>query len=143
MPYAANIISPTRDRKAYRLKCRFKIYPHPLPSSLGIEKVRVAEMFVSDMRKQGWENLPAHGFRMYGPFPYVAPVTIHPVKAMTAREMLPLIRQGATIRDRGHDAAIRMPSLKASEWWEYEIAGVFSRPEILTEYADPHEEKKD
>lgn len=133
---------PTRDRKAYRLRCRFRIEPRPTQDRLDREKVRIAERFVVDMHKQGWENVESHGFKMTGPFPMVVPKTIHPRRMLSAREMLPGVREGYRFLDDGETAGVSLvPALAEAEWWEYEIAGVFAREQIMTERADLHEEE--
>lgn len=130
-----------RDKRAYRLKCRFKIEPYPRADRLDREKVRVAERFVDDMHKQGWEHVSQYGFTMKGPFPYVAPVTIHTPRVPSAREMLRGVAQGARYLDKGGTVAGAMPVLDATEWWEFELQATFTRTEILTEVADRHEER--
>lgn len=131
----------TRDNKPYRLKARFKIEPSPGRDRLDREKVRVAEMFVRDMHKQGWENDGRYGFRMKGPFPMVTVTTLHPRRMPTAREMAPMVARGARFLDNAESGVMELPPLALSEYWEYEIAGVFVRPQIMTEYPDPHEEE--
>ena len=135
------IVRPTLDRKAYRLRCRFKIEPYPPPFRLDREKVKVAEQFVRDMHKQGWEHVERFGFTMTGPFPMVEPVTIRPRRTPTAREMLPRVARGERFLDDGDTGVSFVSSLGASEYWEYAIAAVFSREQILTERADAHEEE--
>lgn len=135
------IIRPSRDCKGYRLKCRFKIEPHPSQSRLNREKVIIAARFVADMHKQGWEHDLRHPFNMTGPYPMVTPVTIRPRRPPTAREMLPYVQSGARFLDEGENTARPMPVLALSEWWEYEIAGVFVREQLMTEYPDKHEEE--
>ena len=132
---------PSLDRKAYRLKCRFKISPYPKVERLNREKVRVAEMFVSDMGKQGWAYVSKHGFTMKGPFSFVAPTTLHTPRALSAKDMLSGVMNGRRFRDDGGSVASLMPALNMTEWWEYELAGVFSRPQLMTEYPDLHEEE--
>ena len=136
------LCKPTLDKSAYRLKCRFKIEPHPNLLRLHREKVRVAEVFVEDMRKQGWEYDDRWDWTMKGPFAYVSPITIHMPSMPTAREMLPYILNGSRFIDQGGSIAGVMPALDAAEWWEYELAAVFFRPQILVEYPDPHEEER-
>ncbi len=132
---------PTLPKRAYKLRCRFKIEPHQAESRLGREKVRIAERFVKDMHAQGWENEPSYGFLMRGPLPMVTPVTIRPRRVPTAREMRAGVARGERFLDTGEDTARLMPTLAMSEWWEYEIVGIFVRPQIMTEYADRHEEQ--
>lgn len=135
------LIKPSLDRKGYRLKCRFKIEPYTLSARIDLEKVRVAERFVEDMHKQGWEY-ENKGFTLSGPFPFVAPMTLRIPKTPTAREMASGVANGARFLDDGGTTAPMMPKLEMSEYWEYELAGVFSRPELLTEIPDPHEEER-
>lgn len=136
------LLRPTLDRKAYHLRARFKIEPFPSPYRLDREKVKVAEQFVRDMHKQGWEQVESFGFKMTGPFPMVTPVTIRPRRMPTAREMLPGVREGYRFLDDGETPGVLIvPALAASEWWEYELAGVFAREQIMTERPDAHEEE--
>ena len=132
------IVKPSLDRKGYRLKCRFKIEPGASRDRINYEKVRVAERFVEDMRKQGWDYAN-QGFTLTGPFPFVEPMTLRTPRTLTAREMAPMVAQGARFRDEGGSIAPFMPALGVSDWWEYELAGVFSRPALMTEYPDAHE----
>lgn len=137
------LLRPTLDRRAYRLRCRFKIEPRPSQDRLDREKVRVAERFVADMHKQGWENIGSHGFKMQGPFPMIVPTAISIRRTPTAREMLPRVARGERFLDDGATPGVSiMPALAEAEWWEYEIAGVFAREQIMTERADPHEEER-
>ena len=135
------LMRPSRDKRPYRLRCRFKIDARPSRSRLEVEKVRIAERFVSDLHKQGWENLPSYGFKLRGPFPMVVPVTIKVPRKPTAREMESAVLQGARFLDNGRDYAKAVPKLHVSEYWEFEISGVFAREEIQVEYADRHEEE--
>ncbi|MDP2662630.1 MAG: hypothetical protein Q8R28_18080 [Dehalococcoidia bacterium] len=145
------ILKQVRDRKAYRLRCRFQVDPAPSPTRdfmghgrwmrrLEREKVRIAEVFVRDMKAQGWENLSSHGFTMRGPFPMVAPVSIVVQRTPSAREMLSGVQQGQRFRDAGGTMAQDVQGLGMSEWWEFELAGTFVREAILVEVADRHEE---
>ena len=135
------ITKPSLDKKAYRLKCRFRIEPYPKVKRLEREKVRVAEMFVSDMNKQGWAYVPEYGFTMKGPFSFVAPTTLYAPRALSAREMMPGVKNGLRFRDNGGSVAGLVPALNMTEWWEYELRGVFSRPQVMVEYPDLNEEE--
>lgn len=135
------LLRPSLDKRGYRLRCRFKIEPYPTKARLDRERVTVAEQFVSDMHKQGWEHDARHAFKMTGPFPMVPLTTIHPRSVPTAKEMVPYVKNGARFLDQGKSTATTIPPLDLSEWWEYEIAGVFVRTQIMTEYADRHEEQ--
>lgn len=135
------LLPKTLDKKAYRLRARFKIEPYPTRDRLDREKVRVADMFVRDMHKQGWENAERYGFRLRGPFPMAAPSVIRPRRTLAARHMESGVAQGERFLDDGEDTATLVPALNATEWWEYEIAAVFSRTAILVEIPDRHEEE--
>lgn len=134
------VLPKTYDKKGYRLKCRFKTDPWPTVARLDHEKVVIAERFVRDMHKQGWEHDGRFPFKMTGPFPMVEPITIRPRKMPTAREMLPYVANGARFLDDRDGIARPALTLSTSEHWEYEIAGVFVRTQILTERPDPGEE---
>lgn len=134
------IVRPGLEKQGYRLKCRWKTDPHPTVRRFDREKVRIAEQFVLDMHKQGWEHDNRFPFKVKGPFPMVEPVTIHPRRTPTAKEMLPYVANGARFLDTGDGAAKPALTLGLSEYWEYEIAGVFVRTQILTEQPDPGEE---
>lgn len=102
----------------------------------------MAERFVVDMHKQGWENVSSHGFEMKGPFPMIVPIALSVRRLPSAREMLPRVARGERFLDDGLTPGVQiMPALTDAEWWEYELAGVFVREEILTERADLHEEE--
>lgn len=137
----ALILPRNLDKKAYRLRCRFKIEPCPSIGRLDIEKVRVAERFVEDMRKQGWTHDPRFDFRLLGPFVPVVPVALNPRRTPTARQMLPGVLAGKRFLDDGATEVRNVPLLGESDYWEYEIAAVFVRTQVLTETADPHEER--
>ena len=93
------------------------------------------------MHKQGWVHDGRYEFVMKGPFPMVETMTIHHRRMPTAREMVASVAQGARFLDNGNSVARAMPTLALSEYWEYEIAGVFVREQIMTEVPDPHEEE--
>lgn len=135
------ITKPSLDYKPYRLRCRFKIESYPLRQRLAREKVNVAEQFVDDMHKQGWEFIDSFGMSMKGPFPMVQAITIRSQPVLSARTMLHSVNQGLRFLDRGRDAVRNVPSLDTEEWWEYELLGVFQRPAVLMECPDSHEEE--
>ena len=134
------VIPGSRPEKGYRLRCRFKIDPSPTERRLDIEKVRVAEQFVADMHKQGWTHDTRFDFRLRGPFTPVEPSTIHPHRIPSAREMLPGLMRGEQFRDEFPSGVSLALPLGEVGYWEYEISAVFTRPEIILEYANPHEE---
>mgnify|MGYP001574454941 CR=1 FL=1 len=135
------IILPRQlDEKPYRLRCRFLIERQPTARRLDLEKVRVAERFVADMRKQGWRHDARYDFRLRGPLPPVELTTLHPKPALTAAQMLTGVLAGQGFRDESPVEAVAAGQIPTAEAWEYEIAGVFTRRQILTEYADLHEE---
>ena len=131
-----------RGHKPYRLRCRFQIDPHPSQRRLDIEKVRIAERFVSDMRKHGWVHDGHWAFRMTGPYPKISPSpTIVPKRMLSARQMLAGVKEGMRFRDDGFKGAQAMPLLGTSDWWEFELSSVFVRPEIRVEIPKLHEEE--
>lgn len=140
-------IPRSRDKKAYRLRCRFAMPAYPLPSWLEKAKVKVAEDFVEDMRKQGFEYVPSYGVTMTGPFPVVETVNL-PKRSqqarwhMPAQEALQRIQAGQRIRAGGEPYVKAVPSLAMSEKWEYELAAVFAHDTILTESPDAAEEQE-
>ena len=136
------LLRPARDKKAYRLKCRFKIEAYPYPDRLERAKVRMAERFVEDMHKQGWEYAEQFGFKMKGPFPMVETMILRRPRQHSAKEMLAGVLAGNPYRDEGVDYAKPVLALDMQEYWEYELCATFSRMEILTEYPDAHEEEK-
>ena len=136
------IAKPSLNKKPYRLKCRFKIEAYPHPSRLGLAKVRMAERFVEDMHKQGWEYVERFGFKMTGPFPTVEPVMVHRPRTLSAGEMLAGVLAGKPFRDDGMDYAKPVLGLNMLEHWEYSLSAVFAHSQLLTEYPDPHEEEK-
>ena len=136
------ILTPrTLEKRPYRLRCRFKIEPRPRLERLATVKVRVAEQFVSDMRKQGWVHDNRHPFVMKGPFTPIIPITLHPRRMPTAREMLAGVMRGERYRDNAPSEASLVVPLMQADYWEFEIAAVFIRTQILTERPDAHEEQ--
>ncbi len=135
------IIKPSQDRKPHYLAARFTTHPAPSRALIEVEKVRLAERFVEDMRKQGWDYA-GQGFTLTGPFPHIEPITIHMPKALTARQMAPMVANGARFQDDGGTVAPMMPTLAESEGWDFKIAAVFSRSDLFTETPDLHEERR-
>ena len=144
------LIRPDLGKKAYRLKARFTTNPHPSERTLELAKVEVAEKFVRDMKTQGWDYLPAHGFAMRGPFPKTE-VVVLPSRSQQERwhtasaEMLPHIDKPNYARRAEMDGgfARTVPTLAATEAWEFELQGVFTHDTILTESPDRHEEQEE
>jgi len=136
------IIQKVRENKLYRLPCRFKVDPYPAPGALESGAVTVAEQFVADMHKQGWEHVTNSAWKLDGPFQPIVPVTIRPMRQLSARHMLPHVLAGARFLDHGNDTASLVRPLREYDYWEYELSGVFYRPQILVEYPDAHEEEK-
>lgn len=140
------LVRPNRETKAYRLRCRFSIVAFPKPRFLERAKFEAAEEFVSDMAKQGWTYVSKFGFKMTGPFPKTVTVTL-PKRSQQDRwhipsaEMIRAVRAGYTIdRPPPVDYVSTVPLITETDEWEYELAGVFTRPELLTERPDEHEE---
>ena len=138
------LVRPDRSKRAYRLRCRFRVEAFPNPGFLERAKFRAAETFVEDMHKQGWEYLNSHGFKMTGPFPAIEVVnlpkrSLQPRWHQPSQEVLQRIMAGQRVRATGNGFASDMPGLGACEKWEYELAGVFVHNTILTETPEDQE----
>ena len=141
------IIRPDLGKHPYRLRCRFTVPAYPNAILLERAKYQAADLFIRDMRKQGWEYMPRHGFTMSGPYPVTdtAPLpkrSAQPKWHTPSREVLQRIEAGQTVRAADADFAKEVPKLSESENWEYELAGVFLRDMIRSVVPDPHEEKE-
>ena len=137
--YANLLLRPDLGKKAYRLKCRFRIGAFPKQQFLDKAKIQAADWFVGDMHKRGFEYVDRYGFRMKGPFSAIDPMTLRRPKRISSRQMLPMILQGAKFRDEGGSMAINVPILSESENWEYELSGVFVHKTMLVEQPDKGE----
>jgi len=120
---------------------------YPLPDWVTKTKFKVAELFVADMAKQGFEydpnKLPPHvkGFKLTGPYPATPDITsIKVPKRYTGKQALLRVAAGDRLHDEGQDYATTLSSIDMSEQWEYEISAVFIHKTILTETPDSHEE---
>lgn len=140
------MLRPDLGKRAYRLRCRFTIGAMPSARTLEKAKYHAAELFVRDMKQQGWEYLDHYGFRMTGPFPATEAVTV-PKRSQQARwhipshELLPALLAGYRVPMPVEPSIVRcVPTISTTDAWEYELAGVFIRDTILTEVPDPHEE---
>lgn len=140
--YANLLLRPDLGKKAYRLRCRFRVGAYPGARFLEKAKYAAGEQFIRDMQVRGWEYVDRYGFRMTGPYAPVEPTTIHVIRPPSSRNMLTAVAQGARFlpTDQGSQAQA-MPVLHESENWEFELAGVFVHKTILTERPDPHEER--
>ena len=138
------LVRPDRGKRAYRLRCRFTVEAFPNPEFLDRAKFRAAQAFVEDMRKQGWENLGSHGFKMTGPFPAIEvvnlpPRSLQPRWHQPSQEVLQRIMAGQKVRTNGKGFTSDVPALGTCEKWEYELAGVFAHNTILTEMTEARE----
>ena len=139
-------------KKAYRLRCRFRVGAYPGASLLEKAKYTAAEQFVRDMHKQGFDYIgesgkvpvSQRGFRMRGPFHVVDPVTIKVVRPLTAKELLPLLLRGEPVPKQPEGtSAMNVIPVAENERWEYELGGVFIRNTILTEVLEPQEHEQE
>ncbi len=143
------LIRPDLDMKAYRLRCRFTVGAFPCEGWLEKAKRAAAEMFVSDMAKQGWCYLDRYGFKMTGPYPAVEVIHL-PKRSQQERwhvpsaEIVSAVAAGRGIGQITQDGgyARPVPLLAESDRWDFELAAVFAHETILTEYPDKHEEKQ-
>ena len=146
------LVRPDMGRKAYRLRCRFKVSAFPSQDLLEKSKYKVAELFVESLAKQGWEYLDKHGFKMTGPFAPLVIVNL-PKKHQQAQwhmkssEMLEKhMNHGGSLsaspRSSPTSYVSDVPPLAECEEWEFELAGVFVHKTLLAETPDPWEERK-
>lgn len=141
------ILRPDLGRKAYRLRCRFRVEAFPHAGWLEGAKYAAAEMFVKDMAKQGYEYLDEHGFKMTGPFPCLDVITLPKRSEMAkwhtpSREMLPGLMAGKKYRTSASPFVMTAPNLAETDEWEYELAGVFVHKTILMETPSEDEQRK-
>mgnify|MGYP001616947722 FL=1 len=102
-----------------------------------------AEQFVKDMAKRGWEYVDEHGFRMTGPYPSIEVMSLpKPPARLRNKEALARVIQGDRLRDPGGVITMSVPLLTATEYWEYELAGVFVHKTLVMDLPYPHEEKE-
>ena len=149
MPLPELLLRPDLGKRAYRLRCRFTVGAGISPDKLETAKMKTAELFVQDMRKQGWEYDPnrlearLRGFTLKGPFS-TTPITGAPSRLervrFDAKRDLSRVLAGDNMRLPDIDYAITVPLLDESDTWEYEISAIFIRNTILTEVPDSHEE---
>ena len=141
------LMRPDLGKRAYRLKCRFTVNAFPSPSLLEKQKFKVAEMFVTDMAKQGFAYLDKHGFRMTGPYPQIKTVIL-PKRHQQARwnassrALLPGLTSGripGRLNDPGYVTTVN--KMNEMDAWDFELSGVFVHDTILVETPDAHEEK--
>lgn len=140
------LLRPDLGKKPYRLKCRFTIEANHKPEFLERVKFQVAEAFVIDMKKQGWEYDPnrippnQRGFKLTGPYP-ATPVTGLPTKAeqfrFSAKRDMARVMAGDPMRLPPTSWAKSVPILGETDKWEYELSAVFIRETILVETQGP------
>lgn len=135
------ILKPDLGRKAYRLRCVFRLPAGPPARILEKAKYAAADRFIRDMRVQGWEYVDEHGFRMRGPYPYIPTMNLKVPHQLNAREMLQFIRQGRPLPAIEAPPVLTLLPLVMHEYWEYELAGVFLHKTILMEIPDKGEEE--
>lgn len=134
------LFRPDLGKKGYRMKCRFKIEPHPTRDRLKQGALAAWDLFVTDMAKQGWEYLSSEAPRFRGPFAPTAPMNVHRLRVPTSQQMMAEVAQGARFLAGKETIAQSVLALTETEYWEYELALVFVRPVILMDVPDRHEE---
>ncbi len=139
MPYTELLLRREREKRPYRLKCRIATDPYPAPDELK-RQIRIGlELFVSDMRKQGWEWLSYAKPKLTGPYVPVRTQVIHRPRTLSAAAMMPYVMRGIPLPAENGTSALAMPILEEEESWEYELSLTFIRPQIMTEIPDAHE----
>ena len=140
---------PDLGKRPYMLHCRFQIEAYPTPGMLDRAKYAAAEQFIADMKVKGWDyigessRLPAEvrGFKMTFKGAHIETMTLHrPKRAPSSREMLPHVMQGAKFRADERPTVMTVPEINATEFWDYDLRGVFLHDTILAEVPDLHEE---
>lgn len=141
------LLRPDLGKKAYRLRCRFVIGAYPSEWTLEKAKFHAADLFVKDMAKQGWENVSKHGFKMSGPFAPVQVVNLPKASQQEqwhtpSKDMIAAITAGYRPPPPAPNYVQTVPDVAECDDWEFELAGVFVHPAIMTEVPDPHEERE-
>ncbi len=143
------LLRPDLGKRGYRLKCRFTVEAYTRPEVIEKVKYKIAEAWVRDMAKQGFEYDPnrlepsVRGFTLRGPFnstPITGTPKLHTIRPMSGREALMRVIQGDRLRDTVGDYAVTLPALNETDKWEYEISAVFVHPTILAEIPNSQEE---
>ena len=134
------IIKPSLDRQGYVLTCRFPTRPYPSLAEFNREKVIQAEKWLRAMHQQGWKYADQGITVTGGPSPPIIPTTIRVPKTLSARDIAPMVANGARFLPDGDMGAPEALTLETSEWWEFVMEALFHRPTIMMEYPDLHEE---
>lgn len=101
---------------------------------------KAVEWFIEDQRKEGFLYQSKYPLQVKGPFPAVDPVTIHIVRTPSAREILPMLLQGARFPAPPPMPNMNVPPLEESEDWDFRVGLVFAHKTILVERPDAGEE---
>ena len=141
------ITQPEASKRPCRLRCRFKVDAAPSHPHLrriwlrALEKMkyRMAERFIKDMARQGWEYLDKHGIRMTGPYTAVTPVDLRHYKRRHFNAQTPVFGRNGSGPEL---AVVTLPPLAEADHWEYELAAVFLHKRLLVEVPDAQEEKE-
>ncbi len=143
------LVRPDLGKRGYRLKCRFTVEAYTRPEAVNKLKFKVAELWVQDMYKQGFDYDPnvlpmdERGFKLVGPF-VSTPITGLPktsdIRPMSGREALRRVLTGDPLRDTGKNFVANLPAIHETDKWEYEISAVFVHTTLMAEIPDSHEE---
>ena len=133
-------------KKPYRLHCLVRVHERPSRDALTRAANQAAEVFIRDMAVQGWQHQPQYGFKLAFkgasvPYRDIDIGNKRPKRPPSAKEMLPGVAQGARFRSEDTPLAMAYPTLEESEYWDYDLSGVFLHTTILVEYPDAHEVK--
>ena len=100
------------------------------------------------MAKQGGEYIGKYGFKMSGPFPAIDGMSL-PRRSgqgtwhIPSKELMSSILSGNGAKRNSKGFALSAPTLDKTDRWEYELAGVFLRPSILSEILSEQEHKEE
>lgn len=134
---------PDLGKKAYRLHARFEIGAHPSGRQLEKAMHYWMDRFIEDMAKRGYEYVSKYPIEATFKGAYIAPVALpKPPRVLSAREMLPQIRQGAKFRAEEVPGVQTVPHFNQTAVWSYDLSAVFIHDAILMDVPDLHEEKR-
>ncbi len=136
------LIRPDLGKRPYRLRCRFDIDAYPSERSLEKAKFAAAEMFVKDMKKQGFEYWEKHGFTMTGPYSAVDTITL-PKRGkgpLPSKDIMAAVAAGYRPGQPSNSNGVKtVPLITETDRWAFELSGVFIHDTILTELPDKKE----
>ena len=134
---------PDLGKRAYRLRCQITVGNGVHGAELRQAVRGCLEHFVKGMHLEGFEWLSRYGWRPEGmPVPHIEPREIRIPPRLTAKQMLPAVKQGARFLAKDETIAWAVPSLEESIRWDYIVSGVFVHDTLVIDVPYPHEEER-